>query len=186
MSLHSFLINYVNKGFDLLLSGNQGIYSQAIEFYEKFLDQFPEHKLAKDVEQNYAKALHNEPKPNKTTILSTPREEELTGDGSTVVKIRNISPVKIRIIFDGPTLLVKVLEPCQSCQKSPKACLGNIPLGSYAVPPGQYKVIVKSIGDDKVTPYIGSWMLSSNTSYNECFSIQDGGFLSRLKKFMSL
>lgn len=24
MSLHSFLINYVNKGFDLLLSGNQG------------------------------------------------------------------------------------------------------------------------------------------------------------------
>lgn len=152
-----------------------GMYSQATAFYEQFLDQFPNHQLTTDVKQDYAQALYDEAQAKGAGTIPPPRQSGSTGDGSTVVEIRNDSPENMRIVFGGPTPRVEELEPCQSCEKftgaPPITCPSKGPVGRYIVDPGDYQIIVKSISNSTVTPYTGDWSLAANTRYLNCFYI---------------
>lgn len=152
-----------------------GKYATAIEFYEKFLDRFPNHALAKDIKQDYAQALYADVEAKGAGTIPPPPQRGSTGNGSTVVEIRNDAPEKMRIVFGGPTPRVEELEPCTSCQthigEPPKSCPNQGPLGRYRVDPGQYRIIVKSVGNSYVTPYTGNWSLTANAIYSHCFYI---------------
>jgi hypothetical protein len=154
---------------------DSGVYPKAIALYETFLDQYPDHALAKPMKRAYAQALYADAQSKGAGTIPPPVQGGTTGDGSTVIEIRNDSPEKMRIVFGGPTPRVEELEPCRDCQtytnNPPKQCPGVGPIGTYTVDPGQYRIIVKSIGDRTVTPYTGDWPLSANTRYNNCFYI---------------
>ncbi|WP_299485472.1 hypothetical protein [Acaryochloris sp. IP29b_bin.137] len=152
-----------------------GQYPLAIQQYEQFLDQFPNHQLTEDVKQAYAQALYKEAQAKGAGTIPPPIQQGSTGDGTTVVEIRNDSPEKLRNVFGGPTPRVEELEPCPDCKRiyesPPKECPNQGPVGRYTVNPGQYRVVVKSISDSIVVPYTGDWPLAANTRYNNCFYI---------------
>jgi outer membrane protein assembly factor BamD (BamD/ComL family) len=151
-----------------------GEHSQAIALYEKFLNQFSNHQLTKAVKTSYAQALYAEAQAKGAGNLPAPSQGGATGDGSTVVEIRNSSPEKMRIVFGGPTPRVEELEPCQDCETygtSPTQCPNKGPVGRYTVDSGQYKMVVKSVGESTVIPFTGTWSLAANTLYMNCFYI---------------
>jgi TolA-binding protein len=152
-----------------------GKYPNAIALYERFLNQYPDHRLAKDVKQGYARALYAEAQAQGSGNIPPPSAGGSTGDGSTMVEIRNDSPERMRIVFGGPTPRVEELEPCKDCQTFtsdlPTACPNKGPVGRYAVAPGQYQIVVKSIGGSTVIPFTGTWSLGANTRYIHCFYI---------------
>jgi hypothetical protein len=152
-----------------------GDYEQSIAIYENFLNQFPHHKLSPGIKQAYAQTLYDEAQAKGAGNLPQPSEGGTTGDGSTQVEIRNESPEKMRIVFGGPTPRVEELEPCKECQSytntPPKNCPNKGPVGTYTVDPGQYRIVVKSIGNRTVTPYTGDWNLNNRTKYTNCFFI---------------
>lgn len=154
---------------------NNKNYAEAISIYENFLDQFPKHALTKNIKQAYAQTLYAQAQSKGAGTIPSPASIGSTGDGSTVVEIRNDSPEKMRIVFGGPTPRVEELPPCSDCktyiEKPPKACPGKGPVGSYTVEPGRYRVVVKSIGGHTVIPYTGDWGMSRNTLYSHCFYI---------------
>jgi outer membrane protein assembly factor BamD (BamD/ComL family) len=153
---------------------DSGQYHHAIALYEKFLDQFSKHALIKKMKQAYAQALYAEAQVKGAGNIPPPIQGGTTGDGSTVVEVRNDSPEKMRIVFGGPTPRVEELEPCKDCQtysNPPSACPNKGPVGNYTVDSGQYRIIVKSIATHKVTPYTGDWSLTQNTLYTSCFFI---------------
>jgi outer membrane protein assembly factor BamD (BamD/ComL family) len=152
-----------------------GDYEQSITIYENFLNQFPHHKLSQSIKEAYAQTLYDEAQSKGAGNLPQPSQGGTTGDGSTQVEIRNESPEKMRIVFGGPTPRVEELEPCKNCQsytnRPPKICPNQGPVGIYTVDPGQYRIVVKSIGDRTVTPYTGDWSLDGSTKYTNCFFI---------------
>jgi outer membrane protein assembly factor BamD (BamD/ComL family) len=150
-------------------------YTNAIALYERFLNQFPGHALSTDVKQGYARALYAEAQAQGSGTIPPPSAGGSTGDGSTTVEIRNDSPERMRIVFGGPTPRVEELGPCKDCETfngaPPSACPNKGPVGRYSVAPGQYQIVVKSIGSSTVTPFTGTWPLNANTRYIHCFYI---------------
>lgn len=45
------------------------------------------------------------------------------------------------------------------------------PIGQYTLKPGQYDVVVKSTGNQRVHPFKGSWSIDNGTTYSNCFYI---------------
>ena len=151
-------------------AGEQG---NAIAVYEQFLDHYPQHSLADPIKQSYAKAVFDEANQQGAGALPTPGRSGATGDGSTVVRIRNNSPEKMRIVLSGPTPRVEELAPCEDCvvhtpSNIPEGCSLQGPEGVYTMQPGGYQAVVKSIGAT-VTPFTGNWALEGGSIYSHCF-----------------
>jgi hypothetical protein len=149
---------------------------QAIALYEKFLDQYPDHTLTDQVKQAYAKAIVQDAKAQGGGRIAPPGAVGRTPDGSTVVSIRNDSNEAMRIVFSGPTPRVEELPPCKECRDFtagglPKACPNKGQIGNYTIQPGEYEVMVKSIGSRKVRPFTGNWALDNGNAYSHCFYI---------------
>jgi outer membrane protein assembly factor BamD (BamD/ComL family) len=152
-----------------------GDYNKAISIYENFLNQYPKHKLTHTVKQAYAQTLYDQAQSQGAGSIPQPQESGTTGDNSTQVEIRNDSPEKMRIVFGGPTPRVEELAACTKCKTytntPPKSCPSQGPVATYTVDPGQYRIVVKSIGGSTVTPYTGDWALNNNRFYSHCFYI---------------
>jgi outer membrane protein assembly factor BamD (BamD/ComL family) len=152
-----------------------GEFDKAISIYENFLNKFPQHKLTHTVKQAYAQTLYDQAQGQGAGTIPQPLKGGTTGDNSTQVEIRNESPEKMRIVFGGPTPRVEELEPCKDCQTytndPPKTCPNQGQVATYTVEPGQYRIVVKSIGGKTVMPYTGDWTLNSNSRYTNCFFI---------------
>lgn len=150
-------------------------HGQAIQMYEQFLDRYSQHELTAEVKSAWAKSMVAEAKAQGAGSIARPGRSGSTGDGSTVVEIRNDSPEKVRMVFSGPEPRFEELAPCTDCQKfvgnSPNACPNKGPVGTYKLQPGEYEVVVKSISDRAVRPFTGSWSLGSNAKYSSCFFI---------------
>jgi len=152
-----------------------GDWENAVAMYEVFLAEYPDHALASDVETALARSIVAQAKASGAGEIPQPDRSGSAGSGVTVVVIQNDSPERLRIIFSGPESRIEELEACSSCQTysfiGPMFCPELGPIGRYTLKPGQYDVVVESISDTGVTPWVGSWNLVSGDKYFSCFFI---------------
>jgi hypothetical protein len=143
--------------------------------YENFLVEYPDHSLASDVEAALARSIVAQAKAAGAGEIPAPEFSGSTGSEFTEVVIQNDSPERLRIVFSGPDSRVEDLEACSSCQKyfgiGPTFCPEQGPIGRYTLKPGQYEIVVESVSDTGVTPWIGDWGLLSGDEYSSCFFI---------------
>lgn len=154
---------------------NQKAFPKAIAMFEKFLDDYPNHPQVQSVKRAYTKAMVDDTRTKGAGQIDRPGYSGSRGDGTTAVVIRNDSPEKLRLVFSGPTPRLEELAPCTTCktytENGPKGCPNQGPVGTYVLQPGQYDVVVKSIGDRGVRPFTGTWSLDQSSEYNSCFFI---------------
>jgi len=146
----------------------------AIDYYDRFLDGYPNHPRAPEVKSALLRSIVANAKANGGGKLPTPERSNTTADGSTVVIVRNESPESLRIVFSGSEERIEELEACSTCATyyaSPLFCPDTGPVGRYTVKPGQYFVVVESTSDDGTTPWSGNWTLESGGEYTNCFFI---------------
>ena len=150
------------------------IYWEAIDYYEQFLSGYPDHPLAPEVKSALLRSIVANAKMNGAGNLPAPERSGATGDGSTVVVIRNESPESLRIAFSGAESRIEELEACSTCSTystSPMVCPETGPVGRYTITPGQYFVVVESTSDNETTPWSGDWTLEQGGEYTNCFFI---------------
>lgn len=149
-------------------------YPKAIAMYERVLDQYPKHSLATAAKAELVKAIVADARAKGTGSIPAPEASGSTGSGDTVVVIQNASPSKLRLVFSGPTPRLEELPACKGCTKyintAPASCPKNGTVGTYTLKPGDYNVLVKTIGAT-ARPFAGNWALSNGTRYNSCFFI---------------
>lgn len=147
--------------------------TSAIELYSRLLSDYPDHALAQETTAALARASVAEAKAAGAGNIPAPQSVGGSGSGPAVVVIQNDSPEKISIVFSGPEPRFEELEPCTECTNytgdGPEFCPEQGPIGTYEVPAGDYEVVVKSISDEGVTPFTGSWSLGQGEEYYSCF-----------------
>jgi hypothetical protein len=152
-----------------------GRYNEAIEQLQRFLTDYPNHKQTAAVEVTLAKTLIDQAKANNAGTLPSPVIDGRTAAGTTKVQIRNDSPEPMRIVFTGPETRFEELPGCKDCQvfttSVPQSCPEKGPIATYTLKPGDYQVLVRSIGDRTVTPFTGEWNLLDRYQHGSCFYI---------------
>jgi hypothetical protein len=149
--------------------------SDALDMYHRFRLDYPDHALAGEVEEAFARASVAEAAAYGAGTLPPPQQMgEGTGEGNAIVIIQNHSPDQLSLVFSGPQALIEEIAPCTDCVEFteatvPDACPELGPVATYEVPPGDYSVVVKSVSSDGVTPFIGSWSLAPGQEYSSCF-----------------
>jgi hypothetical protein len=149
--------------------------SEALDMYYRFRTDYPDHALAADVEEAFARASVAEAAAFGAGTLPPPQQMgEGTGEGNAIVIIQNDSPDQLSLVFSGPEALIEEVEACTDCVEFsestvPDACPELGPVATFEVPPGDYSVVVKSVSSDGVTPFIGSWSLAPGQEYSSCF-----------------
>lgn len=150
-------------------------HTKAVDMYEHFLDNYPNHQLIPVIKAALAQSMVAEAKAKGASNILPPGRSGSTSHGYTVVEIRNDSPTKMRLVFSGPEPRFEELAPCPECityvGQGPKTCPNKGLVGRYTLKPGQYDIVVKSISDRKVRPYTGNWSLGDAIEYNSCFFI---------------
>ncbi len=149
-------------------------YPEAIQLLDYFLDKFPAHELAFEVEASLADAIAASFKGSETGEIPRPGTSGTTDQDETIVIIKNETPQRLRIVFSGPESRIEELGPCSTCQNypfEPLLCPDKGPVGRYSLTPGEYEVVVETSTDKSVTPFTGSWNLRSGTMYTSCFYI---------------
>lgn len=153
----------------------QGEYSQAVVFSERFLKAYPQHPLQPEIKQLLAQSLIAEAQQQGAGIISQPSSSGSSDSSYTVVQIQNKSPRRMQIVFSGPETRIEELEPCFECERhtknNPEFCGKLGPVGRYTLPPGDYKIVVKSADKHRVHPFRGDWTLQSGNTYSECFRL---------------
>ncbi|MCT7958529.1 hypothetical protein [Laspinema palackyanum] len=150
-------------------------YSKAVVFYEQFLKAYPQHHLSPETKQLLVQALIAEAQQQGAGIISQPSSSGYSDSSYTVVQIQNDSPTRMQLVFSGPEDRIEELEPCFECEtfikNKPESCPELGPIGRYTLPPGDYKIVVKSADEHRVTPYRGDWTLEAGNTYAPCFYI---------------
>lgn len=149
-------------------------FADAIRWYESFLGNYPNHYLSQDVEAALARSLVAKANAEGAGDLPSPSRRGSAGSDSVEVTIQNDSPEELRIVFSGPEANIADLAACESCNTyfgiGPIYCPEKGPVGRYVLTPGQYDVLVEASSSRGVTPFTGSWNLSSSQYYS-CFFI---------------
>jgi len=151
-----------------------GTFPFGIDYYEKFLSDYPNHPLAPEVKSALLRAIVARAKLGGGGGLPTPERSGTTEDGSTLVIIRNESPEKLRIVFSGAEDRIEELEACSTCTtfiSSPSFCPGAGPVGRYTLKPGEYFAVVMSTSSPTTSPWSGDWVLEAGAEYTNCFYI---------------
>lgn len=149
-------------------------FDQAVRMFELFMQSYPQHNLADEVNTALARSLVNAAKAAGAATISAPQRSGSTSSGETEVVIQNDSPERLRIVFSGPKALITEIEACSSCSTwtfPPLFCPEKGPIGRFTLPSGNYAVLVESIGESGVTPYTGDWDLEGGDKYYSCFYI---------------
>jgi hypothetical protein len=156
-------------------------YADAVEFYDRFRQKYPEHELAKQVDLAFVRATIADAEASGAGELPAPQQ---VGDGSgsgdeVLVVIQNDSPEELNLVFSGPETRVEKLEACTECEKfagdEPSSCPELGPVGKYRMAPGTYTVVVKAGSGSDVTPFRGSWELKGGDEYSSCFYVVTSG-----------
>jgi tetratricopeptide (TPR) repeat protein len=150
-------------------------YTKAVEAYNRFRHEYPDHALAEQVEAAYVRATLAEAEALGAGSLPAPQAvgESSGGTGTVTVVIQNDSPEQLSMVFSGPDTRVEDLEKCVDCESfagtEPDACPELGPVGRYELAPGTYEVVVKASSDGSVTPFRGTWTLEEGQEYSSCF-----------------
>jgi tetratricopeptide (TPR) repeat protein len=151
------------------------MYAEAIGMYEAFLRGHAGHPLAEAVKAALARALVEAAEASGAGEIAPPERSGSTGDASAMVIIQNDSPEQLRLVFSGPEAQIEELEACAACERyslvGPAFCPEKGPIGRYTLQPGDYDVLVETIGGGEVTPFTGKWQLSEGSEYYSCFFI---------------
>lgn len=149
-----------------------GDYTQAVAMYQRFVTGYPNHPAIDEVETLLAQASVAEAQQAGAGTIAPPQSIGGTGSGPAVVVIQNDSRETISLVFSGPEARFETLEPCADCIDytiAPEFCPEQGPIGTYEIPAGTYQVVVKSISDEGVTPFVGTWDLGAGEEYYSCF-----------------
>ncbi|MFI9462060.1 hypothetical protein [Streptomyces xiamenensis] len=102
--------------------------------------------------------------------------------GTATVEIVNDSPEALEILYTGAETGTKTVDACGGCTTqsdllsgwSDTACQAGIdrPTTTIRLPAGTYEFVVRTPEDSSVTPFYGSWELSSGTAYSDCYYIE--------------
>lgn len=155
----------------------EGDYENGLVFLARFREDYPDHELIPEVEQTLAEAEIAFAEALGAPEISQPSAVGTAPDGRVIWSVRNDSPNRIQIILTGEETLIEEIEVCDECVEYeivPKSCPEIGPVREIELPPGDYQVVVKAIGDDSVTPYRGSFAFEGGTAYDECFYISSG------------
>lgn len=152
-----------------------GRYTEAVTQLQQFLVDYPEHEQTSAVEVALASAMFDEARASNAGELPSPGVSGRTNSGTTQVEIRNDSPEPMRIIFSGAETRFEELPGCEDCgvftDGIPDACPEQGPVGTYTLQPGQYQVLVRSVGDRSITPFTGEWDLADGYLHSNCFYV---------------
>ncbi len=154
-----------------------GDYENGLVFLARFREDYPDHELIPEVEQALAEAEVAYAEELGAPEISQPSVVGTAPEGRVLWSVQNDSPNRIQIILIGEETLIEEIEVCDDCieyERVPKACPELGPVRDIELPPGDYQVVVKAIGDDSVTPYRGSFTFEGGTAYDECFYISSG------------
>ncbi|MEV0952011.1 hypothetical protein [Promicromonospora sp. NPDC050249] len=100
--------------------------------------------------------------------LPPPRTTGSSGTTSARVEVENGTSETLEVLWTGPST-GKLTVPAGSGDR----CLGGGgPTRSISLVPGDYTVVVRAVTDAGVTPYKGSWDMSTGTRYGECYYIE--------------
>lgn len=151
-----------------------GDYSGAVTVYTLFATAYPNHAAFSEVESLLAKASVAEARAAGAGEIAPPQAVGTgTGSGPAIVIIQNDSREQLSMVFSGPEARFETLELCLECEEyrgdGPEFCPELGPIGTYELPAGTYEVVVKSISDDGVIPFTGSWDLAAGEEYYSCF-----------------
>ena len=148
-------------------------FDQAIAVYTQFGEQYPDHEQASVVEAALAKTMVAQANTFNPGTIPPPPVSGYTGDGTTVVTIRNDSPEAMRIVLSGEVPQFQELPPCTDCTSfvgdAPSSCPEKGPEATFVLDPGQYDVLVRSTSGSYVTPFTGKWNLNPGHEYYNCF-----------------
>ena len=149
-------------------------YTSAVAIYQRFITDYPNHPAYNQVETALAKAAVSEARAAGAGEIAPPSSTgEGSGSGPAVVIIQNDSREQISLVFSGPEASFETLEVCDECEDyvgdGPEFCPELGPIGTYELPAGTYEVVVKSISDDGVIPFTGTWELAAGEEYYSCF-----------------
>jgi len=106
--------------------------------------------------------------------VAQPQESGTAPAGTSVYFVQNDSPERIQIILSGPETVIEEIAKCNNCTELtqvPDFCPNKGPAKQITLKPGHYEVLVKSISDDRITPYRGNWTFRSGTEYQECYYV---------------
>lgn len=98
------------------------------------------------------------------------------------MEIVNDSPEALEILYTGTETGTGTVDACGGCTTqsdllsgwSGSACQAGIdrPTTTIRLPAGTYEFVVRTPGDSSVTPFHGTWELSSGTAYSDCYVIE--------------
>ncbi|AFY82457.1 hypothetical protein [Oscillatoria acuminata] len=158
---------------------NQGEYSQAVVFYEQFLQLYPQHQLRSDVEIALFQTLIAEAEAKGAREIAQPPAVGETLLGYTEVEIQNDSPTTLRFMFAGAERSSLDMKPCPECQiyktqeEKPEGCPNKGPVQQFKLKPGDYEIVVNSVGKVRTIPFRGQWNLEDGVKYRICFIVVD-------------
>ncbi len=154
---------------------DDGDWANAVTMFESFLADYPNHRLASDVEAALARSIVAQAKAGNAGEIPAPERSGSTSSGVTEVIIQNDSTERLRIVFSGPESRVEELGACSSCTTytgiGPLHCPEKGPIGRYTIKPGQYDVVVEAISASRTSPWSGNWNLAGGDEYYSCFFI---------------
>jgi tetratricopeptide (TPR) repeat protein len=151
-----------------------GNYAGAIALYERFLQDYPQHELIPEVKSALAKTMVKEAQALNPGRIAQPSQISGATTGVTLLKIRNDSPRKIRIVLSGDQPRFEEIEPCEECpiySTPPDSCPEKGIIKEFTVQAGEYEVVVKAADDSSIRPFIGEWKLADSAAYGSCFYI---------------
>lgn len=154
-----------------------GDYENGLVFLARFREDYPDSELIPEVEQALAEAEIAYAEALGAPEISQPSVVGTAPAGQVIWSVRNDSPNRIQIILTGEETLIEEIEVCDDCieyERVPKSCPEIGPVRDIQLPPGDYQVVVKAIGDDSITPYRGSFTFEGGTAYDECFYVSSG------------
>jgi tetratricopeptide (TPR) repeat protein len=91
-------------------------YDEAIQLFEQFLAEYPDHDLAPEVETSLAEAIVDRSKGGSSGEIPRPELSGSTGQTATIVIIQNDSPQRLRIVFSGPESRIEELGAGTTCE----------------------------------------------------------------------
>jgi hypothetical protein len=180
MSESATFTNNANQFADILLAcGNNSAanadYDSAVNAYQIFLAQYPNHPRVEEVNQLLPDLLINQARASGAGTIERPESSGWAPEGVARVVIQNDSPHDLRIVFSGPDARIETLDACAECTDystiGPIFCPEKGPIGTYDLTPGQFEVLVETTNESDVTPFTGSWDLQGGNEFYSCFFI---------------
>ena len=146
----------------------------AIVLYYFVRTEYPQHPLSDEATQGQARIEIELAKGMNPGAITLPPESGPAPIGTSVYIVQNDSPEQLQIILSGPEVIIEEVAECRGCAKltsEPSECPNQGPIRRITLKPGEYEVLVKSVSDDGVRPYRGSWTFKSGVEYSECYFV---------------